>query len=564
MSNEENLHQRGGVQLNDLNAEGGLPEGQQMNDLNENNKVTAAGQEKKWLNGDYGYPFPMGPLIPLPDLKHPPLWPGLLKKDLNRPRAAAIVFKNSYLGSCKIDINNVCSDAVNKFAVFWGRQEQATLENGLDYNDKELAVHGLVKGINNKIRGLANGGGRRPFNRGVDTALRNFVKRIYPGQQGDEYKSLVVDILKEWAGMVSDVFDRGHLGVVVDDFNRIYSNAGARDNSFLFSGKYYPDFNGGGDVSESGGSVNNWYERYDQGVKEYVKALLERSGGEWEILALLFNKLMHAHMGWRVPSSKIGKRKEFLYKPLLDCLQRCAKNESHPLARIAAGIWMNMRHIAPLFDSKGKLISEVGVIGEGKAINARDENLPDSLHVDSLMWVDECVGEVVAILGDNFKGVIYNVYFLAQEIASYLTDPFAMVGMGFAKSMPSEAQLISEEVRRRLVNNIQIDESCGVSCVVSARAYLIRGFDAICERYKNDKSGFEDVVSSFNGDEGDNFFVVRRFRQVNERVGLDEREHFLDKIEYHCKRMAQLRNFYVHVREMLLHYGLNEFQGKQP
>ena len=461
-----------------------------------------------------GYSFPMGPVIPSPDATRQPLFPGLVKPGLNRPKAASTVMVDLYRDR-------------SQQAMGWKRSKE-------------------------------------PMTSRIDLACRNLWQRVHTQDDPEVLNSAQVSlrVLEGWAEVAQGNNQFSDFSDLVDeklhqDLLHFHQKGrdDARDQSLLFAPPHYPTV---GEPLNRQASVQPWAIRYGQETKAHVRDLLRQPAGEWSVFALFFNKLLHAHMAWLAPSIRQQRQVRY-YRPVLQHLQRCALQagtpDAHPLAETAAGVWDGMRRMNALLywrEDPDPLFPK-----HPDPLDPRDPQLPDCLHMDSGMWVDECLGEMAQILAwmdaeaeggeDSASGadpwlsllpLAEEVATLAWEMASYRTDPFAMGGLGFDKSFAS---------RQRL--NGYCEDWQAVIRGIRARVRQLGG-DTLTESQAKD---LQSLPARFL-----NSLPEGAVREPGELV---ESIDPVDALEAWAERPGQLRLFYQSMREMFFLRGLDKFQS---
>lgn len=252
-------------------------------------------------------------------------------------------------------------------------------------------------------------------------------------------------------------------------------------------------------------------------------------------------------MAWLAPQMR-EKRQVMYYRPLFRQLRQCAEQAGarapHPLADTAAGIMQNLCRINSLVYWEAK--PDPMFMKHRDELNAQDELLPDSLHMDSSMWVDECVSEVKQILlwmdeqggGNEWSALlpwVDDVANLAWEMASAHTDPFAMGGLGFADANPFKTAQTFKSFEESWLAVIK---------GVNARVHQISGMPMTPTQAKN--LGL----------------LPTRFKATVATGHIPDDKAIRD-IELWVERPAQLRGFYKRTSKMLVTYGLDEFQPKK-
>jgi len=366
-----------------------------------------------------GYSWPMGPVIPRPDARWNPLWPGLEAGGLNRPNAAAQVVLKTY------DNGGAANHAWKpKKEPLISRMELAFRNHWLRVHPQDQPVSLMNSDVSIKA-----------LNAWADS-LQTGIPEEFEAPIFEDFKALILEKLRP-------------------DLHNFYK-AGrnqARAQSMLFAPPFYPALGSKTQVVISGvewakryGNKENLENANGEYTKQHVRDLLRQPAGEWSVLTLLFIKLLHAHMAWLVPQMR-EKRKIRYYRPLLQHLHRCAEQagtlEAHPLADTAAGLLQTM-HRMNLLVSSGN-VNDALYPDHPDNLDPTAEHLPDSLHMNSAMWVNEAVFEVKAI----FKWMdveaakegaqeawtaltpwVDDVANLAWELASARTDPFSLGGLG--------------------------------------------------------------------------------------------------------------------------------------
>ncbi|PJK10471.1 hypothetical protein CO610_02115 [Lysobacteraceae bacterium NML95-0200] len=344
---------------------------------------------------------------------------------------------------------------------------------------------------------------------------------------------------------------------------------------------YYPAIGDKFDFNNSRGvRVNGWPKCYGQETQEHMSGLLDKPDGIWTVMALLFNKLLHAHMGWLVPDGIWADRRELYYTHVLRLLERCARQvveaEAHPLAGTAAAIWMNFRRMkglivvdekAPVIDSQDEKAPVIDPQDEkAPVIDPRDKNLPDSLHMDSAMWVDRSLGEVREIFqwwmenngGERnelkeVEGLMQDVSFLAWEVASYYTDPFAIGGLGI--ELPS-IQVVIEDTRERVGEVAESKQNDGASG--EKKKAKKKGVEKFASDHENARKGLA-ILKNFS--DYDN--LSRKKREKLNHLPQRFRECRIVDLDIWLVRLAQLKVCYEKIHQMLSKYGLDKFQARQ-
>lgn len=341
-----------------------------------------------------GYPFPAGPLIPRPDASWAPLWPSLLKEGLDRLQSAEDILLKTYTeGSC------------------WTTK-------------------------------------KTPMTPVLNLAWRNWLKRSDP-QNSDNTYSAPLQVLQAWL----DTRNRDRIGAEngrAEDFADLADvklRGGIQDlygknrikkspEPLLFCPPYYSFVNGANLQAVKG----PLWESQEQSIHVHVSNLLKEDAGEWNILTLLFLKLLHCHLAWILPANSVTEpRKNLYYRAVLRHLRLCTirgdTGQSYPLASTAAGLLQTLTKVS-------LLISGDGYPSHGQsALDPRHPRLPDSLHIDSFISASACIEEVKQIFkwmdgqnsGDGWNNMLSwvdDVAMLAWDVASARTDPFALGALG--------------------------------------------------------------------------------------------------------------------------------------
>ena len=331
-----------------------------------------------------------------------------------------------------------------------------------------------------------------------------------------------------------------------NDFNDAYraGRSNARSSSLLFAPPYYPKV---GQDPQCVVGATPWNSS-ELGQQQYVKELLEQPAGEWNVLTLLFIKLLHTHMAWLAPKRIQDKRQMQYYRPILHQLRLCALQagtpQAHPLAETAVGIWQNLRRV-DLLMSTGQRNDLLFPEHKEDSLDPTDDKLPDCLHMGSPLWVTECVTEVKQILrwmdepggGSEWTALVPwvdDVADLAWEMASARTDPFAMGGL----YMAGGNQHKTEQIFKRFNNGWQ--ES-------------VRGFKALADKL-NGATLTERQCASLRQ-------LPSRFR-TDEKMPNAQIDLTIRAIENWAERSAQLRLYYKTICVLLTSHALNEYQSQ--
>ena len=178
-----------------------------------------------------------------------------------------------------------------------------------------------------------------------------------------------------------------------------------------------------------------------------LRELLAAPLGEWDVLALLFVKLVHIHLAWLPPKQVRPDRYDFSYGPMQAQLEYCAYSfgegkQAHPLASTAAGL----------------LFSVPKILG----IYARDDRLPDCLHLDSAIELLDCVKQTHALLASSpAQAMVVSVAELAQDIAASFTDPLALGALDLLKKVKGEKSKKDPSVNEEDLRVGQLEKSYG-------------------------------------------------------------------------------------------------------
>lgn len=391
-----------------------------------------------------GYSFPMGPVIPSPDARWQPLWRGLEAEGLNRPKAAAQVMLNFY-------------------------SVQDPLSNG---------DHEVWRGTKGSLTGK------------LDLAFRNYAKRV--GVLGDESEPKpdgALEVLDRWLTglnrpslLITEMFKEKLRPDLINLYSKGRNNA--RNRTTPFGPPDYPTVDEFSDANIQREVVGIqweeiWKKRYGDETKTYVReVLLTKPAGEWNVLTLLFVKLLNTHMALLVPKYVQTPTKNVFYRPLIGQLRQCAiragENDAHPLADIAVGILQTLPRLNLLLSSGKKTDEDFPEHPED--LDPKNELLPDSLHLDAPYPLTSCIEEVKAIFlwmennqtqGEyGWKSIISwidDVAKLAWEFASARTDPFAFGGLGLVRhrkdSLTGETIAYVKELDFRRYRN-SWDDTC--------------------------------------------------------------------------------------------------------
>lgn len=460
-----------------------------------------------------GYPYPMGPVIPRPDASLPPLWPGLKRAGLSRPKAAAEVLINVYR-------------------------------------------HGADAGANWKAS-------KEPLTARIDQTSRNLWQRVHTQSNTGVLSTaqIALRVLDGWVAAVMVPNLRLQLRSLVQEklhpdlLNLHHAGRNnARSQSLLFAPPHYPTV--GRQPPAVSGSLS-WTVRYGEKTRRHVQELLlEEPAGEWNLLTLLFVKLLHTHMAWLAPAQIREERRAQYYRPLLRQLRLCAEQagtpQAHPLADTAAGIWQNLRRVNLLLSTDKK--NDRSFPLHTDALDPTHDLLPDSLHMGSALWVTECVSEVKQILrwmddqggGSEWTALepwVDEVAALAWEMASARTDPFAMGGLG----------MVSDNVFKttQIIKRFTEDWLAHVKGI-RARVYQLHGATLTNKQATSLSQLPSRFKSAFVPDEAPSS------EEPNARI-----DHTIRAIELWAERPAQLRLFYETTSKMLVSYGLMHFQTQQ-
>ncbi|MCK6376487.1 MAG: hypothetical protein L6Q69_20665 [Zoogloea sp.] len=467
-----------------------------------------------------GYSFPMGPVIPSPDATRQPLFPELVKSGLNRSKAASKVMVALY------------RDRSNQ-AIGWKRSKE-------------------------------------PMTSHIDLACRNLWQRVHTQDDPEVLNTAQVSlrVLEGWAKVVQGNKQFSDFTELVEEklhqdllhFHHKGRND-ARDQSLLFAPPFYPTV---GEPLNRQPSVQPWAIRYGHETRAHMRDLLQQPAGEWGVFALFFIKLLHAHMGWLAPSIRQQRQVRY-YRPVLQHLKRCAQQAgtpgAHPLAETAAGVWDGLRRMNALFywrEDPDPLFPK-----HPDPLDPRDALLPDCLHMDSGMWVDECLGEMAQILSwmdaeaeggeDSAWGadpwlsllpLAEEVATLAWEMASYRTDPFAMGGLGISEDTPFN----TGHKFKRYMEDYQ-----AVIKGVRARVRQLQG-GALTKKQSTSLGLLPDRFLLADG--------VARLEAPSEAL-VETDEGQIDQLEIWVERPAQLRLFFESLSKMLVSYGLDQFQSRK-
>ena len=460
-----------------------------------------------------GYPFPMGPVIPRPNPRLKPLWPGLEIKGLNRPKAAAQVMLNVY-------------------------SVQDPQGNG---------DHAVWRGTKGPLAGK------------MDLAFRNHIKRSGVlddvSEPSSEWPLKVLDLWLNSLDRPSALLREMFTAKMRPDIINLYSGRSnnARKRPTLFAPPEYPV----GDVSTEVNHVSevdgtpsaaNWVRRYGQETKVYIRDLLNEPAGEWNVLTLLFVKLLNAHMAWLVPKYVHADAKNLFYRPLIRQLRQCAmrvgESEAHPLAGTAAGILQTLPRLNLLLSSGKK--TDKDFPEHPKPLDPKNEWLPDSLHLDSPISIASCIVEVKAVFqwmdkdktagGNEWESLSSwadDVAILAWEFASARTDPFSLGGFGlvnFSKNiLTGEIIFYTKDLDFEKYKN-SWDETCK-----PIKSILRKGV----ENYSQSKT---------------NRIPLRLIKLIAEKDRPEELERFI-------LRNRELAQYYQLFKTLLTDYELNKFQS---
>lgn len=456
-----------------------------------------------------GYPFPMGPVIPRPDSRWKPLWPGLEMEGLYRPKAAAQVMFNTY--------RNTDDDRS-----VWKTKKEALTSR-------------------------------------MDLASRNLWQRVHTQQNPESLKTseLTLRVLEGWTESLRGTPHQTDMRDLVNDklrpdlrnFFQVGRNV-ARDQSLLFAPPYYPSV---GRTPKQVISELPWIKRYGEKTRHHVRDLLLEAAGEWNVLTLLFVKLLHAHMAWLVPQMR-EQRQSLYYRPLLRhlhlCAERAGSEDAHPLADTAAGVLQTL-HRMNLLIASGK---DYPLHPEN--LDPKAAHLPDSLHMDSAMWVNESVSEVKGIFKwmdevsahETTQGAwtvltpwVDDVANLAWELASARIDPFSLGALGMVGDNPFKTKQTFIKYMGAWSEIIK-----GVRVRVRQLQYMPLS--------KADIDSLNHLPSRFKA-----AFVT------DDTLAADDPNANIDKvsseIEAWADRPRQLRLYYDSMSKSLISYGLDEFQS---
>lgn len=491
---------------------------------------------RRLLSATNGYPFPMGPWIPLPDAQRPPLWPGLLQEE---PRL---------------------------------------------HVHQPIPLNRLAKAARVITTAYETSRPRQPLTASMELAFRNFYQRVQPEHDPTPLASAqpALAVLADWAKQAgNDIFAKLEKDTLHAAFQRLWQNnrSQARNNApQLFAPPHYPAV---GQAFRPKPPLKPWTERYGEQTRQHVQTLLEEPAGEWTVLTLLFNKLLHAHMGWLATDQIRLERKKHYYRPLLQHLERCARQAGqqnasvHPLASTAAGIWQNLRRMdALLHDEK-----DAKWVKHPSPLDPRDPNLPDSLHMDSPMWVDECLGEAEQIFQllcteteqrQAALGSMAEVSSLAWEIASYRTDPFAMGGLGIAQAMPTTpeqcAEMVLAQVTQNLAQKVPQTRATAESVNAGIRSQAQRNFKRFQEDYQVSIRGIQARVTQLR--QGPKAEDLDNTQQPHKHLKLLP-DRFLNSpgasaiapLDRWADQNSQLNLCYKRIQKMWEQYGLCQFQA---
>lgn len=463
-----------------------------------------------------GYPFPLGPVIPRPDSRWKPLWLSLEVEGLNRPKAAAQVLLKVYR-------NDDGDDRA------WKPKKEALTSR-------------------------------------MDLAFRNHWQRIHPQDQPESLMTSEVSLqaLDGWSASLRGTGYQMDFEDLINeklrpDLRHSY-HAGrneARAQSLLFAPPFYPSV--GSEPQEVVSEVP-WALRYGETTKQHVRELLLEDAGEWNVLTLLFVKLIHAHMAWLVPQMREQRQIRY-YRPLLRHLHLCAEQagsqNAHPLADTAAGLLQTL-HRMNLLVSSGKS-NDPEYPKHPDELDPTAEPLPDSLHMDSAMWVNEAVSEVKAIFkwmddeatNDGTKSAAWaaltpwvdDVANLAWEMASARTDPFSLGAL--------------EMVGDTKFNTVRL-----FTQHMGAWSEITKGIRVRVRQLQGMALSKADI-DSLN-------YLPSRFKAAFWVDGAPTKAHpneHIDKtireVEAWAERPAQLRLYYDSMSKALTSYGLDKFQAAQ-
>lgn len=456
----------------------------------------------------YSFPFPVGPVIPRPDADWPTLWPGLVNSELNRHKDAASVLVSYYHGS-PTDPG-------------WRKTRgRMTTRLDLSFRNGRARMHSQgnseAKGANDPL-----------------TSLNDWLESLKGTDVARDMKMLIENKLKR-------------------DFQHAYraGRNNARTASLQFAPPHYPKV---GQDPQCEVGVTSWSStRYGESTRRHVQELLSAPAGEWNLLTLLFLKLLHTHLSWLAPSEIREERKKYYYRPLLRHLRLCAKQprgpKAHPLADTAAGIWQNLRRVKKLLHDKNEpLFPE-----HSDALDPTNDLLPDSLHMGSILWVNECVSEVKQILrwmdeqvgGNEWEELVSwvdDVANLAWEMASARTDPFAIGGLGLV----GDNSFMTAQIFKRFTEDWLANVKGVKACV-----YLLHGNQLKKKQVTSLKQLPSRFKSAFVSDEAPG--TQESIAQIN---------HTIRALEW-GERAGQLRLFYQTTCDLLISYGLTRFQTQQ-
>lgn len=411
---------------------------------------------------EYGYSYPLGPVIPRANPQWPPLWKGLVRDDLDRQRATAEIVLRFYLA--RIHEINPKGELITRmdfaFRNWWtflkprdpfnnhadGWQITQPLVRTLSRLFSEISITASDYDLS-KLKEFAQRS-RKSKTKGWawekeftlvahdPFSFSDPAKKSKPDARTNGRVYLLdtnADLLEEAVNILPDKLDKQVKALY--ERNEKGAVKAVRKIDLIFSSRDYKT------KKQKKTTALPW-EKQSNEVREHVQALLEEPAGEWNVFVLLFLKLLHIHMAWIVPPQLATmpqeKRREatraIYYRPLLDQLARCAKSD-HPLSNTAAGIHQTLGRVGLLMGTGPR--GEFRTANQEAELDPRSSHLPDSLHIDSHAGTHECVAEVKAILTWKYESdpradlpalfkTVENVAALAQEMASLRTDPFAL------------------------------------------------------------------------------------------------------------------------------------------